>query len=257
MQAQMQADLTSSTDARAHVHVCLPLTQVTSSGVPSGEPTHEQSALHASNMTWRVAALSRSLSYLFQLRPGQIVMLAAVNSGAMLEVLLALCDAGAIASLVNHRWGPAELAAAMALSQPTAVIVDEACWGLVQQALSRQSERVQVAIRQRVVLLGGGKTPGEACSTSSGGTASGGSGSNGDGGAAGSGMLAAKSLADAHALKTESLILQGAQGAPPHSGDGRQGQGPSLQLKAPANGAAIICFTSGTTGVCVCMCVFV
>lgn len=171
-------------------------------------------------------------------------MLAATNSVHMLEALLAICDAGCIASPVNHRWSPAELAAAMQLVQPAVVIADEGCWGLVQKAMDvdeAMRERISDRMGVRVLLLGGNSS--------------------------GSDLRKGTD----HVMSTEGLIKAGERvmctqmsdkkkrssniqecglGQIEGSGVDRIVRHVPLQLRKPESGAAIICFTSGTTGVC-------
>jgi len=261
-------------------HVCLPLLSTKVLHPPLPETWHRACHVaegprdsqllphlfHCTSMTWRIAALSHGLSLPMghlRVRPGQVVMLAALNSSAMLEALLAICDVGCIATPVNHRWGAAELAAAMQLTQPTAILADAACWGLVQQALRRQSAGVQTALQPRVVLLGDACIAGPdaargACSA---------------GGSSGAACHAA-----AAPLDTEGLIRTGARSwehtaSCLAAGAAAQGHGgadsalrttaqpdlPPLQLRAPADGTAVICFTSGTTGTssCAVVCTYV
>jgi len=218
-----------------------------------------------------------------------VVMLAATNSAGMLETLLAVCDAGAIVSPINHRWSPAELAAAMQLVRPCAVIVDVACWELVQQALGRQSVGLQVGMRPKVVLLGGEEEGrgghGGSFAVSNGGvdgTTSGTINRGADllsteglihagccalnmskssvGGSSCSGC--SRCFEQTAGTGTDSTVVGGAEGAWGRPGRAAEAEVATadiqcssssrnrvpLQLKSPASGAAVICFTSGTTG---------
>uniref|UniRef100_A0A7S3R0X8 AMP-dependent synthetase/ligase domain-containing protein n=1 Tax=Dunaliella tertiolecta TaxID=3047 RepID=A0A7S3R0X8_DUNTE len=260
------------------VHLCLPLLCISdlqtkrrdaeeeSDGTGSGIQPGEPQIIDLASTALRVAALSHGLSLAtgpVLVHPGRVVMLAATNSSAMLEAMLAICDTGAIATPINHRWGPAELAAAMQLTQPVAIIVDGACRLLVQQALDRLSQRAQAALQPWVILLGADADAGQAPPQGAGQPAR-------DGCSQGR-QSCCPSKAQ---LSTEGLILAGrcaladsgrgegeagfnetgwqrtvaSSGGTVAAAWGGQHKRCSLQLKAPADGAAIICFTSGTTG---------
>jgi acyl-activating enzyme 14 len=62
-------------------------------------------------------------------------MVAGLNTDHMLVALLASMDAGGLATPVNIRWSPAELAAAIELTEPRAVLADQHCLPLVEKAL--------------------------------------------------------------------------------------------------------------------------
>ncbi|KAF5825930.1 hypothetical protein DUNSADRAFT_5856 [Dunaliella salina] len=292
------------------VHLCLPLLNISDSnterrdaeessdGTGSSIQPGAPHTIDLASMASRVAALSHGLSLAISPHsalPGQTVMLAAMNSSAMLEVLLAICDTGAIVTPINHRWGPAELAAAMQLTQPVAIIMDAACRALVQQALAWLSQRIQTVLQPRLILMGSGTGAGNVhvplagagqppwdCSSHRGNSSScpsevelstegqiPGNGCSSIGETSGSQRQSCDPN-EAH-LSTEGLIRAGrcvlassnrgsgeaeadlqqtdvcGGGTVAACGEGQHMPYP-LQLKAPADGAAIICFTSGTTG---------
>ncbi|KAI8465260.1 MAG: hypothetical protein J3K34DRAFT_525487 [Monoraphidium minutum] len=164
-------------------------------------------ALHAA-----VACASRALSALLGCTPGDRVALLGLNTPEYQAALLAAADAGCVACPLNTRWSPAELAAALALVAPRAVLVDAACLALLRAAASQPG-----CCGFEAVLLtpldGGARPPGD-----------------------GAAPPPARSLAG---------LLQ-REGGGGGSADG-PGARPRLRLLQPPDGSALICFTSGTT----------
>ena len=171
----------------------------------------EDRVLSGQQFVDRIAALSNVLSAQFGVRPGDVVMVASLNTDRMMEALLAGFDAGAVVSPANFRWGSAELASAMDLTRPRVVLADEHCWPLVQAGLAYASEHMGVApASMQLVHLG--PPPSSRNDTAS-----------------------AKLLPSSEDLITAQLSRAT---APP----------PTLQLLMPPCGTALLCFTSGTTG---------
>ncbi|KAF8056856.1 AAE14 [Scenedesmus sp. PABB004] len=162
-----------------------------------------------------VALLSGGLSAALGLAPGDRVALLGHNSDAWLVALLAALDAGGLACPLNWRWSAAELAAALELTQPAVLLVDDACAPLAAAAAAR----LRAPPRQLRLL-----PPGDAAAARQ---------SPAPGGAA--------RPADTRALAAAGAAALGA------------GARPALQLRQPgplseAPGGAVVCFTSGTTG---------
>jgi acyl-activating enzyme 14 len=123
----------------AHHHLCLPLlaqAQAQRDRVVTSCCGHHTTAaaLHDG-----VALLSRGLSQL-GVQPGERVALLGLNSDTFWVTLLAVLDAGAVACPLNWRWSDAELAAALELLQPAALLADDECMQAACAAMQRLSK---------------------------------------------------------------------------------------------------------------------
>ena len=182
-------------------HICLPLLSLLQRKRPAPVLTCESRPLTGCQLVSGVAQLSRCLTHQHGVQPGDVVMLAALNSDYFILALLAACDAGAIVTPVNQRWSAAELSSAMELTRPGLLLADEHCWGLVQHADHAASS--------------------------------------------------GQHTAQPPMLQLEAFCAQAwqhLQSAQPESQASLTPQEASLQLRMPQSRAALICFTSGTTG---------
>ena len=171
----------------------------------------------ARQLTQRVACLSRALSGELGVHVGSRVMLLGFSSDHFIEVLLAVLDAGGIAVPINYRWSTAEVAAAIRQTQPILLMVDLQHHALAAMAAA---SGMQAGCSVQLLLLG------DYPSTE-------------------------KDLLPESAVpQTTEQVLQahlGAARSPPAQGCSPAGHY-GLQILCPPDGAALICFTSGTTG---------
>eukprot|EP00798_Chlamydomonas_sp_ICE-L_P024227 gene24227-9826_t len=198
-------------------------------------------AFSGSQLHDRVAALSQALTHALHVQAGDVIMVAAVNSGSLLELFLAATDAAAIVAPVNIRWSPAELAAVMAHTQPKLLVADAHCMDLMLKAVEHQHPASTVT-----------------------GVASHSPVSNSPG--AGTVLLGGEEeLRDCNANRTfatgpnspskpfactEALITNFLNPKVYHHIEGQTGSSEgSPELRMAPRGAAFICFTSGTTGI--------
>ena len=154
-------------------------------------------------------------------------MFIAHNSAALIEGLLAVMDAGCIAAPVNHRWSAKELASVMAFTAPAAVLVDSHCGDLLQQAIHHQPPVLKAL---PIIHLGSGnqishRHMGPKHHQTS--------------------MHASAAFPD---ISTEQLIQQQLQRCAHATARPAMRPALQLQLRMPPSGAALICYTSGTTG---------
>ena len=84
----------------------------------------------------RVALLSHALTTHLNVQPGDRVALAGINTHYFFETLLAIADAGAVACPINWRWTASEVAAALDLTKPRLVLHDAGFTDLIQAAIS-------------------------------------------------------------------------------------------------------------------------
>jgi acyl-CoA synthetase (AMP-forming)/AMP-acid ligase II len=191
-----------------------------------------------------VARLSAALSARLGVRPGDRVGLLGLNTPEFMAGLLAAVDAGGIACPLNWRWSAAELAAAFALVGPAVVFVDPPCAALLGAARGQPA-----CPRFEAVLL----TPLDAGARPA---------AEGSGGGPPT-PLPRSSLRDlverpclggeqqqqqgqqnhGQEQRRREVQLQGAPAQPCGPGAGE----PRLQLLHAPDGAALVCFTSGTT----------
>ncbi len=183
-------------------HLCIPLCTLLQQPSKPAYLNCQGRSAGSHEFVQRVASLSAALTARFALQSGSVVMLASQNTDHMLEALLAVCDAGCIATPVNHRWSSAELASAISLTAPACILADEHCSGLVQAALASAPDK------HAPVLVKLGAPAAQPSSLE----------------------------APAFPYHADTLIHEQLPKRPP------------LQLRAPVSGAALIVFTSGTTG---------
>ncbi|KAK9822154.1 hypothetical protein WJX81_000324 [Elliptochloris bilobata] len=163
----------------------------------------------AGEVASRVGALAAALRINAGTLPGDRVVLITRGSAAAFEALLAVLAAGAVAAPLNVRWSAGEAAAAADLVGAAAVVFDTASSRLALPLLSGNARRTGVCLDD----VG----------------ASSGSGGKGGGGG-GSGAAAPMPAA----FSSEALVLRHA--------------GARLEPVLAPEGAAVVCFTSGTTG---------
>ena len=175
-------------------------------------------ALHAA-----CAALSAAVSGRLAAAPGATFGLLGLNTPEYLAALLAGADAGCVAAPLNWRWSAAELAAALALVEPAFVFVDGPCLALLRQAAARPECPEFAAVV--LTPLGGGARPEPVVATAAAGAAAG-------------------SVPRIAAWRSAGELAGDAWRRPQQQQPGMQ---PQLQLRAPPDGAALVCFTSGTT----------
>lgn len=184
----------------------------------------------------RVALLSRALSETLSVRSGDRIAIAGLNSDLLFEALLAITDAGAVACPLNTRWSSTEVAAALQLTQPTYIIADSSADTLIVASCAQLQGPAP-----RIILLG--SLPHVPHFSAQ----------------------AADSMHPANRrFSTEQLIADAAarlaaQAAPASPAAHRHSylrasassatSQPILQLlQSGADGIALVCFTSGTTG---------
>ncbi|KAG2495622.1 hypothetical protein HYH03_006222 [Edaphochlamys debaryana] len=196
-----------------------------------GGPPHQPAYASATGVevARRVALLSRALSTCIGIAPGDVVVLVAHTSAAMLETLLASLDAGAIVCPVNWRWSASELAEAISRVSPKLVLFDGACAPLTLEAASA----LWAAATGASASPGAGQPvptapPPGLCLI--------------DHWPGGLGPFG--SDAGAPPLTTSRLLSAFPEGPPSSNSDLGQ---PALQLLAPPCGTALLVFTSGTT----------
>lgn len=187
-------------------------------------------ALHAV-----VARASAALSARLGCRAGDRVGLLGLNTPEYQAALLAAADAGAVICPFNWRWSPAELAAALALVAPSLVFADPPCLGLLQAAAARP-ECPPFAIVPLTPIGDGPEPPAAAAGAPvSAAPAAGPAAAAAAGGGGAAGAVPPRRPA----CSLDDLIAS----CGPLTG----GPAPQLQLLRPADGAALVCFTSGTT----------
>jgi acyl-CoA synthetase (AMP-forming)/AMP-acid ligase II len=170
-----------------------------------------------------VVRVSGALTARLGCRIGDRVGLLGLNTPEYQAAVLAAADAGAIVCPLNWRWSPAELAAALALVAPALVFVDTPCLALLQSVADGQHG----CPRFTTVLL----TPIDAVV-----------------------WPAAETLGQ-QACFVSSCCLADLLTSPQQEQEHASGSGAvaaaaptsQLQLLQPPDGAALICFTSGTT----------
>jgi len=188
------------------------------------------SSASAETLLAAAASLSAALSSILRCSIGSRVALLALNTPEYFVALLAAADAGALACPLNWRWSAAELAAALALIEPTALFVDVACVELLQSA-RRQPECPLFTVVLLDALDSGSRSRSRSSSSSSSGSSSGSDSAT----AAAAALSASQPPPCRRLLTTSELLKQRALSAP------------ALQQLQPPDGAALICFTSGTT----------
>lgn len=171
----------------------------------------------AQQLTQHVACLSRALTDTLGVHVGSRVMLLGFSSEHYIEAMLAILDAGGIAVPINYRWSAAEVAEAIRQTQPVLLMVDAQHHALAAMAAAASGVHAERSVQ--LLLLGD--------------------------------RPLTEDLSPTIPLRTtEQLMQTRLQTASPPSGHGcdpyhhRNG----LKLLQPADGAALICFTSGTTG---------
>ena len=135
------------------------------------------------------------------------------SSDLYIEALLAVLDAGGIAAPINHRWNPADIAYAMQLLQPEILMVDGKHHALATSAMAMLGPHG--GHQTQFLLIG---QPG---------------------------------LPDNASLRTTEELISLQRCIPGSHAMGLQTISPlsvELQLLSPPDGAALVCFTSGTTG---------
>jgi acyl-CoA synthetase (AMP-forming)/AMP-acid ligase II len=206
---------------RNEPHVCLPLCTLLQRPEQPDFVRCDNRSLSSWQFVRRIAGLSAGLSHLLHsalLQPPQhnpqpaVVMIAALNTDAMLEALLGVCDAGCIATPINHRWSAAELAAAMQLTRPRAILADGHCSHLALAAIQLLAQQ-QHYTPPTFVPLGHSPQP----------------------------LQAAEKPSDSHYCNTECSTEQ-------LIADWESLAAGRLQLRVASAGSAMIVFTSGTTG---------
>lgn len=155
-----------------------------------------------------VAALSHGLSQRLQVLPGDRIIVLGASSDHFIMALLACMDAGAIAVPLNTRWSGREVADAVQRCAPRVIMADGQHLHLLQDVTDASGPC------PHLVLLG-----------------------HGVGGSQQPGAHSAFYTTTMQ-LMAETSSQQSAMAGPPAQ----------LQLLSPADGAALICFTSGTTG---------
>eukprot|EP00879_Flechtneria_rotunda_P032374 GHRR01035570.1.p1 GENE.GHRR01035570.1~~GHRR01035570.1.p1 ORF type:complete len:325 (+),score=101.58 GHRR01035570.1:293-1267(+) len=227
----------------------------------------------------QVALLSRGLSDLLGLLPGDRVALLGQNTDMFFQALLAVVDAGAIACPLNWRWSAAEAAAAIDLVQPTYVLADDHCMQLALDAQGLAAKAVPMLhmgpTSNLTTRSASGQDPnpkGGSQYSSSGSqlrslddlliaaqarmSSSGGSQSNSQGGARGDiagAAVTGNSGAATSSCNSVHTALPAATPATAATADPASPRTithqPQLQLlQSGPEGVALICFTSGTTG---------
>lgn len=255
-------------------HVCLPLLGLVQRHGARVTTTCGCSTLTGQQLHDRVALLSWDLSNVYHVAPGDRVGLLGLNSDTFFIALLAVLDAGAVACPMNWRWSDAEVASAIDLTQPTLLLADEACMQLACSAQARAAHHSQLLLLDATAC---GATAaadpaglGDSLAVSGHEPSSSNSSSNCSRGssrqpgslqellaAAAAAHQAAAAPQQQHAqtpaLLTQKQQQQQSQQQQQQQQPQQQQQlHPKLQLLQPSSGqaagAALICFTSGTTG---------
>ncbi|MEW5304347.1 MAG: hypothetical protein WDW38_011016 [Sanguina aurantia] len=224
-------------------HICLPLLSIAQQ---SDAGHHEwwlrcgDRAVSGRRFHDRVALLSHALTTRLHLQVGDVVVIASLNTDLMLEAILAAADAGAVVSPINWRWSAEELASAIATVQPSLIMVDDSCLGLIRKGAPQSPPRC---------ALGSALS---SCSTCTEDLIT---------GAAAAPTLTPHPVpqrprnARSAAHPSSSNIADNGVAAAP-AGEARTSSGVppaphrrrGLQLLQPTSGAALLVFTSGTTG---------
>lgn len=192
--------------------------------------------LTAQELHDRVASLSTALSKTLKVQQGDRIALAGLNTDFSFEALLAIIDAGAVASPLNTRWSSTEVAAALQLTKPSYIIVDSSAEPLIRAACAKLQ-----GATPHIILLGPSSVHHHSPTYSA--------------------DLDRRQIASPC---TEQLITNIANGIGAQSADASAAvhphnyftpststasTKPTLQLlQSGENGVALICFTSGTTG---------
>lgn len=216
-------------------HVGLPLLSLAQQRPHDAVVVCEGRTTSGAQLLARVAALSRALSSRLGVRPGDPVIVASHNSDRMLEALLAVADAGGVATPINWRWSPHEAAHALRLTAARLAIADAASMPLVHRALE----------------VGGPPSGHASCALCL-------LGDDSSGAADASASVVQADLPPTPGAPrrpcTEALIAahspldSSARTCHPQPPRGEQHRPAELQLLAPPDGAALAVFTSGTTG---------
>ena len=170
----------------------------------------------ARQLTQRIACLSRALSGALGAHVGSRVMLIGFSSDHFIEALLAIMDAGGIAVPINYRWSAVEVAEAIRQTRPVLLMVDAQHHAVAAMAAASAMH----AGRPIQLLLLGDRPSTE------------------------------KDLPQSVIPQTTGQVLWThlrAARSPLAQSCGPAGHH-GLQLLCPTDGAALICFTSGTTG---------
>lgn len=194
-------------------HICLPLCTLAQQPEKHNFIVCDDKRTSSRVFVQRIAALGRALRADLAVQTDDVVMIASLNTDHMLEALFAACDIGCTATPVNHRWSSTELAAAMQLTRPVCVLVDQQCSQLVRAA----ANLLDTSCRPVLVQLGAGAQPVPHTPPPP----------------APERQTSAEPSFEFHAETLIALHL---------------GSGATLQLLTPSTGAAMIIFTSGTTG---------
>lgn len=204
-----------------------------------------------------VSTFSRALTAHLHVQCGDTLALAAHSGSVMFLAMLGALDAGAVVAPLNWRWSSSEIVQALQLTQPRLLLVDAACLPLVAQALS--STAAGHSIDTKLVYLGAGPGGGGCvpnpcvCSVwdllAFPPAANGPSSSTPSPAAAAASELQApsSSLGSTTSAAGSSSHVPMAQLQPPRS-QPRPASAYELQLRSAPDGAAMMVFTSGTTG---------
>lgn len=217
--ALLQHAYSSSASAAEQVmpaHICRPLASLAT--LDAHRPTAICCGLSLTGQQLhdQVAAWSHALAHGMCIAPGQRVALLGDNTLGYFIALLACADAGAIACPLNTRWTGEEVAAALRLVGPTALLADAAHLPEMARMLPASCPSCSLVL---MPALGGEQEAHTHISNATDATHSG-----------------------WHAAWCTLPPLQPVRSAAAVAAP------PELQLLSPADGTAIICFTSGTTG---------
>ena len=128
------------------VHICQYLTTA-AADIPQNVVTICDGRRNtAQQLLSRVAALAVGLRQDLQVGCGEVVLLALDSTDLLLEALLAVTAAGAIAAPINLRWSLSEAAQAAQLCQARALLVDNANKAFLQLSSHPSCRPLQLAV---------------------------------------------------------------------------------------------------------------
>lgn len=125
-------------------HICSPLLSIAQQRGDAPVLVGEGLAVGGRALYRSVCGLSTELALRF--RPGDVIALIARNTPEFIRALLGIAGAGAVAALMNWRWSGSELAAACRLCNVAAIVVDDICLETYRQVLCNEFSDVPLLL---------------------------------------------------------------------------------------------------------------